>query len=47
MGKKVQVSLSLEVLGSQIRIPKGLKQTTGNSGGEERLTLLEFRGHGR
>ena len=36
----MQVSLSLEVLGSQTGIPKGLKEKIGNLGGEEGLMIL-------
>ena len=43
--KKVQVSRSLEVLGSRTGIPKGLKKME-NSGGEQGLMILEFGGHG-
>ena len=44
-GEKVQVSRSLEVLGSRAGIPKGLKKKE-NSEGEEGLAILEFGGHG-
>ena len=41
----MQVSRSLEVLGSRTGIPKELKKME-NSRGEEGLTILEFGGHG-
>ena len=44
-GEKAEVSCSVEVLGSQTGIPKGLKKVR-NSGGEEGLMTLEFGGHG-
>ena len=43
-GEKAQVSHSVEVLGSQTGIPKGLKKHR-SSGAEEGLTILEFGGH--
>ena len=41
----MQVSCSLEALGSRTGIPKGLKKMP-NSGGERGLVILEFGGHG-
>ena len=43
--EKVQVSCSLEVLGSLTGIPKGLKKME-NSRGDEVLMILEFGGLG-
>ena len=42
----MQVSCLLEVLGRQTGILKGMEKYSGNSGGEEGLTILEFGGHG-
>ena len=39
----MQVSHSLQVVGSQTGFPKGLKKKS--LGREEGLTILEFRGH--
>ena len=36
------MSCSLEVLGHQTGILKGMEKNSGNSGGEEELTILEF-----
>ena len=41
----MQVSRSLDILGSQTGIPKGLKKVE-NSGGEEGLAILDFGGQG-
>jgi len=43
-GGKVQVSPSLEVLGSLTRLPNSLEKNQ-NSRGEEGLTILGFRGY--
>ena len=45
-GRKLQVSCSLEVLGSQTGFPKALKKKSKNSREKERLTFLKFKGMG-